>query len=480
MKKLYILFLSLFISSTLCCQNDTGKIIIDPESHIAKEINKRKIVMIGEHYHNHPSGYKEIIKILNEWIIQDYNTEKDTNKLNLILEIDEETADEINTFLITGDLSDLLDYFLPGVYYENIEFYSNLKKLHDSINKQNSKSNSFKKKFEVKGFEQVGFNVVPDLMKKPQYESEYWFIKERDSVTSYQMIDYVKNHEREKYLVFYGGLHLQKGLVSKNLGFIVSEDSCMGYYMADYLKKEFGDSNVLTINQFLIPQNILNNTKYESLKGKDFYLHNKDVIWEQLNPSQYDFFLIKPEIRIYSHRFNFVYSKKVFEKSIDKIRIYNNFLPGYKGSLALSGFFRNLYYLTGIKFKDVNELEKWFEKNQNFEFSYFDSKEFKDNIFRIYSTDVNDRRLKSRLIQLGFDESLYGYNSLDTLIWNKEVWPDAIKNIKFLNAIGIYWAGYPDEKVEAKKFLKGFSGEDYKEPEKYLQWWRNVYHNYGI
>ena len=68
---------------------------------------------------------------------------------------------------------------------------------------------------------------------------------------------------------------------------------------------------------------------------------------------------------------------------------------------------------------------------------------------------------------------------MDSSEFNK-IWPEALKDIKFINAIGIYWAGYPDEKIKAKEFLKQFSKEDFAEPEKYLQWWRNVYHNFGI
>nr|MBC8488828.1 hypothetical protein [Bacteroidota bacterium] len=377
--------IGIFILSSLCCQDNQYKVIVDPESHIAKEINERTIVMIGESPHNHPSGYKEIINILNEWIKQDHSIDEDTCKLNLVLETDDGTAKEINKYFETGDLSKLFDYS-----YETIEFYTDLKKLSDLIIKQNSRSSNVKKEIIIKGFEQVGTNVVPELMKKSRYDSEYWFIRKRDSVTSYRLIDYVKNHEGEKYLIFYGGLHLQKGLVSKDLGFIVSEDSCMGYYMADYLKKEFGDSNVLTINQIMLPPSFLDGTKYESLKGKNFYLHNKDVIWEQFDPSKYDFFLIKPLIGIYSHYFSFVYSKKVFEKSLDRIKTYNNFLPGNRAGVVVKGSLRGLYYLTGIQFENVSELEGWLDKNQKFDLSYFDSKEFKDNIFEIYSNNLTD------------------------------------------------------------------------------------------
>jgi hypothetical protein len=53
-----------------------------------------------------------------------------------------------------------------------------------------------------------------------------------------------------------------------------------------------------------------------------------------------------------------------------------------------------------------------------------------------------------------------------------------MQRVKFTNSIGIYWFGYPDEKIKAKEYLVKFSGEDYAEPEKYLQWYRMKYYGY--
>jgi hypothetical protein len=53
-----------------------------------------------------------------------------------------------------------------------------------------------------------------------------------------------------------------------------------------------------------------------------------------------------------------------------------------------------------------------------------------------------------------------------------------VNRIRFTNSIGIYWVGYPNEKLKAKEYLKEFSGEDFAEPEKYLQWYRMKYFGY--
>jgi hypothetical protein len=63
--------------------------------------------------------------------------------------------------------------------------------------------------------------------------------------------------------------------------------------------------------------------------------------------------------------------------------------------------------------------------------------------------------------------------------WKQQELPMIIRHIKFTNSIGIYWFGYPDEKIKAKEYLKEFSREDFQEPEKYVQWYRMKFYGYN-
>ena len=62
--------------------------------------------------------------------------------------------------------------------------------------------------------------------------------------------------------------------------------------------------------------------------------------------------------------------------------------------------------------------------------------------------------------------------------WRNNFINNWFDQLKFTNSIGIYWLGYPDEKIKAKEYLVQFSGEDFQEPEKYLQWYRMKYFGY--
>jgi hypothetical protein len=66
----------------------------------------------------------------------------------------------------------------------------------------------------------------------------------------------------------------------------------------------------------------------------------------------------------------------------------------------------------------------------------------------------------------------------DSATWWQKIWPEEIKHVKFINAVGIFWIGYPDEKAAAKKYLMEFSGQDLDEPGEYFKWYRKKYYDY--
>lgn len=72
----------------------------------------------------------------------------------------------------------------------------------------------------------------------------------------------------------------------------------------------------------------------------------------------------------------------------------------------------------------------------------------------------------------GINKNLHDSSMFYFYKWKNEGLPLIFKKIKFTNSIGIYWIGYPDEKEKAKKYLMEYSGQDFDEPEKYLQWYR--------
>jgi hypothetical protein len=87
----------------------------------------------------------------------------------------------------------------------------------------------------------------------------------------------MKSHPEEKILVFYGNAHLIKELIRKDLHTYVIRDSSMGYYLAHYLKNEFGDANVLTVNQILDPGLNLPETLPFHLRGNEAYFNSSKM-----------------------------------------------------------------------------------------------------------------------------------------------------------------------------------------------------------
>ena len=93
--------------------------------------------------------------------------------------------------------------------------------------------------------------------------------------------------------------------------------------MANYLKNEFGEKNVLTIGEVVrLLIDFTKKEKYKSLIDKTFYIKNDELIPFFKNASNIDLLLFSPMIITTDRIFNFIYCKKTFEKSIDILSYY--------------------------------------------------------------------------------------------------------------------------------------------------------------
>jgi hypothetical protein len=159
----------------------------------------------------------------------------------------------------------------------------------------------------------------------------------------------------------------------------------------------------------------------------------------------------------------------------EEVEVYEKFLPGF---FAARTYNRNLLYIqliTGIKFENSMQLKAWLAKNPEIDgIARFDSNEFADFIYNIYANKIPLTDNRRTIMLLNFPERDSTFYPSDPLIWHTN-WKNFNSKAKFINCIGIYWAGYPEEKTRAKQYLKEFSGVDFVEPEKYLQWYRERY-----
>ena len=468
-------FIFILILSSFSCSHKSSDFNVDadPDSVIASEINSDKIVMLGENPHINVILYQSLIDVLNTWaIITKANSTVD-NSLTLILEMDSADAHIIDTYIKTGNDSLMKEFITPYSYYETLEFYSKLRGFQTQLDSINN-STKFKIYFNIEGFEEIGrkLNLDTTWLMKNKRESELYFIKERDSITANNIIKYLYNQPNTKVLMFYGAGHLQYGLINKNYFDDLNEEQTKGYYLSYYLKKKYGEDNVLTVNQFTFEPSDLPNNLLGYYKGKSMLIVPNDVS-EWNRPELYDIFVFKPFKVLKIHRFSFVFSNVVLGKLSNAVTTFEIFLPGYKASVGYWNSLSDIYFITGQKYKNSNELSNWIDKTKKDDrFERLDSKEFELEMYKLYNESLSNPAAKDILYEFGFEEKDLNQSSIDSIEWNNKVWVNVQPKIKFINAIGVYWIGYTDEKMKAKKYLIEFSGQDYDEPEKYLQWYR--------
>lgn len=470
----YLIFILIFSSFSCSQKSSDFNNDADPDSVIASEINSNKIVMLGENPHINVILYQSLIDVLNKWVIITKSNSTADNSLTLILEMDSTDAHIIDTYIKTGNDSLMKEFITPYSYYETFEFYSKLRGFQTHLDSINN-STKFKIYFNIEGFEKIGgeLNLDTTWLMENKRESELYFITERDSSTANNIIKYLDYHPNTKVLMFYGAAHLQNGLINKNFGFDdFNEEELKGYYLSYYLKKKYGENNVLTINQLSINPSELPNSMLGFYKGKSM-LVSPDRVPEWYKPDYYDLFLFKPFEVMQIHRFSFAFSDFVLKKLSNIVSSCEKFLPGYKAFIGYWNTLSDIYFITGQKYKNSNELSNWIDKTKKDDrFDRLNSKEFELEMYKLYNESLSNPAAIEILNEFGFEEKDLNQSSIDLIEWHNKVWVNAQLKIKYLNAIGVNWIGYSAEKMKAKKYLIEFSGHDFDEPEMYLQWYR--------
>lgn len=474
---LYFLFLLVYSNSSGCGKEDTFY-NTDPDSVVAAMINSKRMVMLGENPHINVILYQSLVNILDKWIEISEKSRSKHNSLILVLEMDSSSAQIINSYIRTGNDSLMKENIVPEAYYETIEFYSNLRKFQIRLDSVINSSN-LEFSFSVKGFENIGINIDTSWLKKCKRESELYFINDRDSSTAYNIIRFLDENPNTKVVMLYGSAHLQYGLVNKNYGFDdLKDEETKGYYLPYYLKNEYGKENVITINQFTEKPSDLPNSIIKYYTGKPL-LVKPEVSFGEHAEYYYDLVLFRPYEVMQIHRFSFIFSNFMLRKLSDIVASSERYLPGYKAFTGYWNTLSDIYFVTGMKYKNSKELLYWLDSTKNDDrFDRLDSKEFELEMYKLYNESLNNPAATGILLEFGFEEKDLSQGPLDTNEWHNKVWLNAQTKIKFTNSIGIYWFGYPDEKIKAKEYLVKFSGEDFAEPEKYLQWYRMKYYGY--
>lgn len=397
------------------------------------------------------------------------------------------TARAIDVYINYGDFDIIKNYFSVEGFLDSYEFYSSLRKFKLRIDSVNLNRKN-KIEFAVKGYEpslrddaKSIYEFTDNFIRKTRKEKEYFFVNERDSLIASRFIEDSKNYPDAKILMFYGQAHLNYGLVNKKWAVTELPDSlCINYFLGHYLKNYFGKDNIVTVEQGYIEDARREYLKFKNVKDLDILIHFHDYP-----------FLNEPDSVRYYIDYNIIrrmkyipirpvyqfYCRSVIEEVINELKYLDQW---QEMNSQIPDDIYNLYnrdmqvlnLLTGIKFKNSIEADDWIKNYNSYDgLKILDSKEFGDSVIAKAKRSNGFRMV---LNQMGWDERIM----VRDFIPEEKDWLEAQPVIKFMNCIGIYWVGYPEEKIKAKEYLVKFSGQDFAEPEKYLQWYRMKYYGY--
>jgi hypothetical protein len=495
-----ILFFQIFLFTTgsfSCSFNNDRDYCTNPDSVIAAEIHKGKIVMMGEMPHSSFLLYNAFINVLNNWLKSCENNRSESFTLHLVFEVDSLTAEYINDYVHRENDSLMFYLIAPYAAMEDIEFYTKLRNFNKEVDRLNE-GRAGKNSINIIGFEEIGMNTKWENSLKNQAESERWFVNQRDEYTSSHLINYIRsygnqsneirshvnrvNYNHDQYLLLYGDAHLQNGYVNKNLGFTIPLEESFGYYLAYYLNKEFGEDNVTCFEQGIYNEKVFENTFLNKYSSKDVLVPSDEFPLKDTDPAPNMFRVIRhfvsPFVRYEPHPFNTVFSRYEIERLLDKIELLEKFRTGYKANLFFVKYLQKAFLITGAINENSLELRGWLNENPGFSgLERMDSPEYSAFIYGVLKEPGNNDRMKL-LNELGFSGEDFTFYSNDSVTWSSN-WKEINKKAKFVNCIGMYWIGYPEERSKAKEYLVQFTGEDYSAPEEYLKWYRSKYYGYS-
>jgi len=453
---------------------------LNPEKKIASELFEKKIVMLGDYDHHNICPFHDVLSILKSWsVICSSITEPVT--LTLVLEKPEEDIRELDTYIKTGVLDHFIDYYAADYYIEDFEYYMNLRNLSQEVDSLNSFRINNKITLNFAGFEPVGEANMEKVLGLTKEEFMLWQAHERDSIIAEGVKRYSESNPNSQILMVYGLAHLcgaqeYKGLIDTG-GY---HENCL----ALCLFKDFGRGNVLVLNPYYYYDGLLDSSGFKQLSDVEFMtdpnnLKNADWLGMQIDyfiniPNKIPFVNSIPH-KMPSMALLQINSRFIIEKILAQLRMEEKYLPGFFAQRDYSRYLRSLEFHTGVKFKNSDELDEWIKSKNNWRWLSIDS------ILSRLIVEIDTTKDKHLINEVA---TRYGvsYDINDTNLSNYEQWkstklPTIINHIKFKNAIGLYFLGYPEEKLNAKEYLVQFSGQDFNEPLKYLQWYRRKFFN---
>jgi hypothetical protein len=475
-----IILAIVLLGSSINCGTNNKKYHTNPNSYIVDQLANKKIIMLGDFRHGYPLPYKSLIFLLNKWFDKVKDGDSKIYDISLILEADTQEVARLNEFISSGNWTPFIKYWLPYNTMEWFEFCANLRSLKlklDSLNAAHDLSNKIS--FDIFGAEAYNIFDNPQILGLSIKEGSKYFVNIRDSLSANNIIKYMGKYKNRKAIIFYGNLHLIKNYVNKNLAVSLPDSESYGYYLAHYLKEAFGEDYVLSINQWIVNRQMIENSPFSAAKDSNIFVYSKEIPWSNLKPKDFDGYILRHELTSPGHNLSYIFSKNIINADIKKMQFIKKYLPGYLAERYYNEAKESFKLLTGKNFDSLNQRQVRITINSFDGFSRLNSKGFRDYIFNEYFGNPADSKIRLLLWELGFGPGIMNTSMISKDEWDG-IWKDVLPLIKYLNATGILWVGTPEEKKEADAFLSTyFQGPDSREemkPQDYLRYYRRYYY----
>ena len=470
-------FSLLFLAFSTCAHR--RDYFADPEEQLVHELSSKRVVMLGDFYHEMALPWHGLTSLLSTWVSMLSQHKSDQSHLTLFLEEDSRTADLIRHYLNSGDFKPLLDFILPNTSLERLEFYADLRRICLRIDSLNAAIAAARQiTFDVQGPE-AGDILDTSTLSLSESEAHEYFLRDRDSLASINIISYLNNHPSQRAIIYYGSGHLIKAKnVPKDLGYPGAPHG-NGNFLASYLKEHFGDEAVLSVSQLPASRAQLN-LKHYGAHAVLFY--SNEVPWQSspeafqlMRPDYFDAFLVVDDIMTPIHPLRRIFSKTILSASIARLELTQPHLPNVFAQRLYQQSMQTLRFLSDTSFPSIPEWKRWYSSRRYNPYAIFQSASFRKQVITLLAENPKSAETANTLSALGFSESVANATSLSSQQCNKE-FDECLPNIVYLNSIGISWIGSQDERENATQSLARFTGQEYSTPDMYLKWWRKKFY----
>lgn len=468
----------------------------DPGNFILSKLETNRIVMVGDAQFGDPLYSRVIVSSLNDWITQWAQTSSQKkagrlpSKIFLVLQRDSVVVNGLRQYFKSGDPIETIEPFsFIGNSFTTgtLEFFNDLRLIRERVDSLNEHRPAK---------DQIFFGVVvPEEVIAPAI----WTTAKRDSFYVHGADEYVSSRIEEllqkspdaKALVYYGQVHLYTEKMEKFEG----KPQSMGYYLAHYLKKDFGtNGGVYTCEQIdvnALPRARLARGVVEM--GKTFAIDGSVFTGAAVGPNAYIpwldgaiFYFTPPRN---TRPLSMLYSERLVNYVLNNIESFRDMSEEYNRWVMMSW----LYYLSSaaavpfhvINYNDSTAVDSvitaWREWGRSTRIDVVGGitslEYFKKYVDMIRNSDARQSMEYERHLA-----SLVGFRDWFPMGTSPEVRADSMwthiqryrKSVIIENLVDLLWVASKSEKEKAMAVLAKETGVNFKSADEWISWLESV------